>query len=113
MQQKFSTSSFRSGQSAAGPNQAKSASILSSTSLLNLFCVDAESDEDDLISVQLILSAFANRSACATSLSFEVHEISAIIESELPSATSFTDRTVPLIAAQLFLMQCCPITVQM
>ena len=51
MQQKFSTSSFRSGQSLAGPNREKSFSIFASTSLLNLFCVDAESD-NSLIAVE-------------------------------------------------------------
>ena len=92
IQQKFSTKSIACGK--LEPNLSSSACLCCSTNLLNSFC---ESDDEETISVQFSLSAFGMLKTWATSLSIcSSREISSIIQFALPSDTSLTENTIPL-----------------
>ena len=77
------------------PNFSRSASMCCSMSLLNRFCMAAESDNDDLTKVQLILLEFGIFSTCGISRNFcSSPEISSIILSPVPSGISLTETKI-------------------
>ena len=85
----------------AGLNLSSSICLFSLMSLLKYFCIDAESDVDDLTNIQLIELAFGNPSISATLLNFSNSlEIPLIT---LPSGSSLILTTI-LLAPNIF---CC------